>query len=91
MSACGIGFAIFQTPNNRLIMLSAPRDRSGAASGTLSLARQIGRDFGTAIAAFALIAGPAASLGLMWIAAALSVLGALASLGRAWALRVESS
>lgn len=89
IALCGIGFAIFQTPNNRLIMLSAPRDRSGAASGTLSLARQIGRAFGTAIAAFALFAGPSASLGAMWIAAAFAVLGALASLGRAWALRVD--
>ena len=87
---CGAGFAIFQTPNNRLIMLSAPRERSGAASGTLSLARQIGRAIGTAIAAFALTAGPAASLDAMWVAAFLAVLGALASLGRLWTGRLDS-
>ena len=87
LALCGIGFAIFQTPNNRLIMLSAPRARSGAASGMLSVARQFGRAIGTAMAAFALIAGPAASLGAMWAAAAVAALGAVASLGRAWAAR----
>lgn len=81
-AVCGVGFAIFQTPNNRLIMLSAPRTRSGAASGSLSVARQLGRAIGTAIAAFALIADPTASLGAMLVAAAFSLLGAGLSLGR---------
>lgn len=81
---CGIGFAVFQTPNNRLIMLSAPRDRSGAASGTLSIARQLGRAIGTAIAAFALLAAPTASLDAMVAAAAIAGLGAIASIGRTW-------
>ena len=28
---CGIGFGLFQSPNNRTIVSSAPRNRSGAA------------------------------------------------------------
>ncbi len=84
VAICGIGFAIFQTPNNRLIMLNAPRERSGAASGTLSVARQFGRAIGTAIAAFALTAGPTAAIDAMWIAAVVAVLGSIASLGRAF-------
>ncbi len=87
LAICGIGFAVFQTPNNRLIMLSAPRDRSGAASGSLSLARQFGRAIGTAIAAFALLVNPAVSLDAMLAAAAIAALGAVASLGRTWAAR----
>jgi MFS transporter, DHA2 family, multidrug resistance protein len=81
---CGIGFAVFQTPNNRLLMLSAPKERSGAASGSLSIARQFGRATGTAIATFALWAGPPVSLDAMLIAAAITTLGALASFGRIW-------
>lgn len=81
-AVCGVGFAIFQTPNNRLIMLSTPRARSGAASGSLSVARQLGRAIGTAIAAFALIADPGASLGAMLAAAAFALFGAGLSLGR---------
>lgn len=91
LAICGIGFALFQTPNNRLIMLAAPRERSGAASGCLSLARQFGRAIGTAIAAFSLMAGPAASLDTISIAAAIAVLGAFASMGRAWAGRAMPS
>ncbi|MEJ6477528.1 MAG: MFS transporter [Octadecabacter sp.] len=79
---CGIGFAVFQTPNNRLLMLSAPKERSGAASGGLSIARQFGRAAGTAIAAFALLAGPSVSLNAMFIGAAITAVGALASIGR---------
>lgn len=84
LAICGVGFAVFQTPNNRVIMLSAPKERSGAASGTLSIARQFGRAIGTAIAAFALLAGPEASLPAMTVAAAIAALGALASMGRSF-------
>lgn len=91
LMVCGIGFAVFQTPNNRLLMLSAPRERSGAASGSLSIARQFGRATGTAIAAFALLAGPSVSLNAMLTAAAIAALGALASIGRTWARSEQSS
>lgn len=90
LAVCGIGFGVFQTPNNHLIMLSAPRERSGAASGSLSLARQFGRAIGTAIAAFALATGPDGSLDALVTAAAIAVLGAAASIGRSWAGRTTS-
>ena len=32
MALCGIGFGFFQAPNNRLLLGSAPRERSGAGS-----------------------------------------------------------
>lgn len=84
LGLCGAGFALFQTPNNRLIMLSAPRNRSGAASGTLSLARQFGRAIGTALAALVLAAAATPSLNAMLLAAAMAAIGAAASAARAW-------
>ncbi|MFD0981073.1 MFS transporter [Tropicimonas aquimaris] len=87
---CGMGFAIFQTPNNRLIMLAAPRERSAAASGSVSVARQFGRAVGTAIAAFALLSGPTASIDAMAAAAAIAGLGAVASMSRTWVRRTIS-
>lgn len=82
---CGIGFAIFQTPNNRLIMLSTPRERSGAASASLSLARQSGRAIGTAVAATVLVGGKAdLTLSAMYIAAILAIIGMLLSVARRW-------
>lgn len=51
MLLCGAGFGLFQSPNNRLIVTSAPRQRSGAASGMLGTARLVGQSTGTAFVA----------------------------------------
>jgi DHA2 family multidrug resistance protein-like MFS transporter len=48
MALCGLGFGLFQAPNNRAIMGSAPRARSGAAGGMLSAARLLGQTLGAA-------------------------------------------
>ena len=42
----GLGFGFFQTPNNRNMLLSAPRERSGAAGGLQSTARLFGQTNG---------------------------------------------
>ncbi|WP_087738493.1 MFS transporter [Paraburkholderia piptadeniae] len=55
MALCGLGFALFQSPNNRTLLESAPRSRSGAASGMLGTARLIGQSTGTAIVALFLV------------------------------------
>jgi len=52
MAICGIGFGFFQAPNNRMIITSAPRARSGAASGMLGTARLLGQSLGAAFVAF---------------------------------------
>ncbi|WP_424810688.1 MFS transporter [Roseococcus sp. YIM B11640] len=76
----GIGFGFFQAPNNRAIVVNAPRARAGGAGGLQSTARVLGQAIGatTAAACFTL-AGP-------WLAflcgAVLAVLSALASLSR---------
>jgi DHA2 family multidrug resistance protein-like MFS transporter len=48
MALCGLGFGFFQAPNNRAMVSSAPRSRSGAAGGMLSTARLLGQTLGAA-------------------------------------------
>ena len=51
MALCGFGFGLFQAPNNRAILGSAPRERSGGASGMLGTARLLGQTTGAALMA----------------------------------------
>jgi EmrB/QacA subfamily drug resistance transporter len=46
MIPLGIGFGLFQSPNNSAIMGTAPRHRTGIASGLLSLSRTLGQSTG---------------------------------------------
>jgi DHA2 family multidrug resistance protein-like MFS transporter len=80
LAICGLGFGFFQSPNNRLIIGSAPRERSGGAAGLQSSGRLIGQSFGTALMAVAFGRAPehATSIAL-WVAAALTLAGACAS------------
>jgi DHA2 family multidrug resistance protein-like MFS transporter len=82
MAVCGIGFGLFQSPNNRTIVSSAPRQRSGAAGGMLATARLLGQTSGAVAVGVAfhltgVKAGPsllAASAVAALIAAGLSLL-----------------
>lgn len=51
LMTCGMGFGLFQAPNNRLIIGSAPPDRAGAGSGMLSTSRLVGQTTGSALVA----------------------------------------
>jgi len=51
MAVAGAGFALFQAPNNRQMIASVPRERSGAGSGVLSTARLLGQTTGAALVA----------------------------------------
>ena len=46
---CGLGFGLFQTPNNRNMFLSAPPERSGAAGGMQGTARLAGQTAGAVL------------------------------------------
>lgn len=48
MVLCGLGFGLFQSPNNHTIVTSPPPHRSGAASGMLGTARLTGQTLGAA-------------------------------------------
>jgi DHA2 family multidrug resistance protein-like MFS transporter len=46
---CGLGFGLFQTPNNRNLFLSAPPERSAAAGGLQGAARLSGQTAGAVL------------------------------------------
>ncbi|AWB34923.1 MFS transporter [Orrella marina] len=54
MILCGVGFGFFQTPNNRVLLTTAPRERSGALGGTQAVTRTFGQTVGAALVASAL-------------------------------------
>jgi DHA2 family multidrug resistance protein-like MFS transporter len=65
MAVCGIGFGLFQTPNNRAILAAAPPGRTGNASGMIGTSRTLGQTLGAVLTALILIvvqghAGPVA-------------------------------
>jgi DHA2 family multidrug resistance protein-like MFS transporter len=49
MVLCGIGYGLFQSPNNRAIQGSAPRERSGGPQAIQSVARVFGQTTGAVI------------------------------------------
>jgi DHA2 family multidrug resistance protein-like MFS transporter len=51
LALCGIGFGIFASPNNRLMMNAVPRERSGSAGGMIATARTLGQTMGAALVA----------------------------------------
>ncbi len=51
MALCGLGFGLFQSPNNHTIVTSPPSHRSGAASGMLGTARLTGQTLGAVVLA----------------------------------------
>lgn len=46
---CGVGFGLFQTPNNRNMFMAAPPARSGAAGGLQGAARLTGQTSGAVL------------------------------------------
>ncbi len=79
----GMGFAIFQSPNNRAIMTSAPVSRSGGASGMLGTARLLGQSLGAALAGVMLMHWPSKAAELsLFVAAGLAAAAAFMSLLR---------
>ncbi len=51
MAFCGAAFGFFQTPNNRTMIGSAPKARSGSAGGMQATARLLGTTLGTTVVA----------------------------------------
>ncbi len=49
----GIGFGFFQTPNNRVLLGSAPRERASAVGGLQAVTRVVGQTAGAALVAMA--------------------------------------
>lgn len=83
MALCGAGFGLFQSPNNRVILSSAPRERSGGASGMLATARLMGQTTGAALAALMLgLFGARASQLALGAAAGVAIVAGVVSATR---------
>ena len=83
MAVCGLGFGLFQSPNNRTIVSSAPRERSGAAGGMLATARLLGQTAGAVAVGVAFhLAGVEAGPDLLLAASLAALLAAAISLAR---------
>ncbi|MCD8033094.1 MAG: MFS transporter [Alistipes sp.] len=80
---CGAGFGLFQSPNNSILIASAPPERSGSASGMLATARLIGQTTGAALMAllFHIVPENSTHTALL-LAGGFAVTGAVISLSR---------
>jgi DHA2 family multidrug resistance protein-like MFS transporter len=80
----GLGFGLFQTPNNRILLLSAPKARSGGAGAMQGTARLTGHTLGAHAMAviFGLVPLASAQEVALVLAATFAGLAAVVSLGR---------
>ncbi len=83
MAVCGLGFGLFQTPNNRMMLTSAPRERGGAAGGMLGTARLTGQITGAVLTAILLeFMGARGEIAALFAAAGFALVSAVISLTR---------
>ena len=85
MAICGIGFGFFQTPNNIVMVMATPVERTGAAGGMQSTARLTGQTTGSTIVSiiFALIATVSMSVQVcLYVALLFAVIACVFSIDR---------
>src|SRR5207237_8986133 len=84
VAVCGLGFGFFQSPNNRAIVASAPRERSGGAGAIQGTARLLGQSIGAALVAlvFGVTGGGQGATTAIVLAAGFAGIAVLASLTR---------
>lgn len=81
MALAGAGFGLYQSPNNRTMILSAPRERSGGAAGMQGMARLVGQTVGGALTAvlFSMLLQEGATVFALGLGAGFAFLGAIIS------------
>lgn len=82
MALCGMGFGLFLSPNARLIVGSAPRERAASAGGLISTTRMTGQTLGATLAAALLALGLGSDAVPPYIAAGFAIIAGLCSLAR---------
>jgi DHA2 family multidrug resistance protein-like MFS transporter len=88
MALCGVGFGLFQTPNNTALMTAGPVTRNAAASAMVAVARTVGWSFGSALVALMFVSrGADAALECLGIGAGFAALGVVISGVRVFAPR----
>jgi DHA2 family multidrug resistance protein-like MFS transporter len=82
MALCGAGFGLFLSPNARLIIGSAPRERAASAGGLISTTRLTGQTLGATLVAALLALGDGSGPLPALVSAGLAVVAGLCSLAR---------
>lgn len=86
MSICGIGFGFFQTPNNIVMVMATPVERTGAAGGMQSTARLTGQTMGSTLVSIVFAVTAVISLSVtvcLWIAFGFAIIACVFSIDRA--------
>lgn len=89
MSLCGIGFGMFQTPNNIVMVIATPVQRTGGAGGMQSTARLVGQTLGaTLVTLIFAVSLPAVSVqACLWVALSMAIVAGTFSLSRSRGLQ----
>ena len=85
MAICGVGFGFFQTPNNIVMVMATPVERTGAAGGMQSTARLTGQTFGSTLVSiiFALLVSVKQSVSIcLWVALGFAIIACIFSIDR---------
>ncbi len=82
MALTGAGFGMFLSPNARLIIGSAPRERAAAAGGLISTTRMTGQTIGATLVAALLALGWGGGATPALVAAGLALVAGICSLAR---------
>ena len=82
MSLAGAGFGLFLSPNARLIIGSAPRDRAASVGGLVATTRLLGQTLGATLVATLLAHNLGSGSTTAWVAAGLATVAGLCSVAR---------
>jgi len=82
LSLTAMGFGLFFSPNSRLLIGRAPRNRAAAAGGLLSTARLFGQTMAAVVIGIILASGLGLGPTPLYVSCALAVVAALASVAR---------
>lgn len=92
MAVCGVGFGLFQTPNNIVMVMATPVARTGGAGGMQSTARLVGQTLGATFVTliFAITAPVMMSVqASLYTAIAFAIVAGIFSLTRASGVRAR--
>lgn len=92
MALCGIGFGLFQTPNNIVMVIATPLRRTGGAGGMQSTARLVGQTVGaTLVTLIFAISMPKISVQTcLCVALAMAIIAGILSMTRASKLKADT-
>lgn len=91
MVLCGLGFGVYQTPNNLVMVTATPLSRTGGAGGLQSTARLVGQTFGATLVTliFAFSKGVISVRITLIISACFAALASILSLSRMGRIRAS--